>query len=523
MKIFIKSVFLIGFLSIVLQSCVNDLDTEPLTDNILLPEKAWQNPDSYSQFAAKIYAGFALSGNEGPAGMPDLSASDQGEATFLRSYWNLQELGTDEVIGAWDNETLRGLQFNQWNSSNNFILLNYNRVYLNIAYANEFLRETTDEKLSERNVSASQKTEIEGLRNEVKVLRALAYYFLMDLYGNIPFITEDSGVGAYLPEQKDRKFIFPWLESELKSVDGKLPSNSIANYGKVNNATAWMILSKLYLNAEVYTGEAKYTEALTYLNKIITAGFSLDDNYKNNFGADNNTSSEIIFPIVFDGKRATTYGGTTFLLAASYKSDMNPVDNFGFSQAWSGIRAKETLADAFSANDNRALFWKQDRTKETTTWFDFAQGWSVIKFTNKNKDGSSGSNNVFADTDFPLFRLADAYLMYAEAVLRGGTGGSRSNALGYVNQLRTRAGAPQIGDANLNLDFILSERMRELYWEGHRRTDLIRFGKFTKNYAWPWKNGVYNGTPNIDDKYNLYPLPASEVSANPKLIQNKGY
>jgi hypothetical protein len=100
----------------------------------------------------------------------------------------LQELGTDEVIGAWDNETLRGLQFNQWNSSNNFILLNYNRVYLNIAYANEFLRETTDEKLSERNVSASQKTEIEGLRNEVKVLRALAYYFLMDLYGNIPLL-----------------------------------------------------------------------------------------------------------------------------------------------------------------------------------------------------------------------------------------------------------------------------------------------------------------------------------------------
>ena len=227
--------------------------------------------------------------------------------------------------------------------------------------------------------------------------------------------------------------------------------------------------------------------------------------------------------MVYDGLRASTYGGTTFLIAASYKSDMNPNDNFGFSQAWSGIRAKETLSDAFQEGDERALFWKEDRTRTTETWADFNQGWSIIKFTNKNKDGSNGSNNVFADTDFPLYRLADAYLMYAEAILRGGSGGDKAKAVQYINQIRSRAKVVQIGESSLNLDFILQERMRELYWEGHRRPDLIRFGKFTKDYNWPWKNGIYNGSSNIDDKYKIYPLPSTEISANPNLTQNKGY
>ncbi|KMQ68818.1 hypothetical protein ACM39_05895 [Chryseobacterium sp. FH2] len=504
-------------------SCVKDLDTEPLTDNILTPEKAWQDPQSYSQFLAKIYAGFALSGNEGPAGAPDMNAPDQGEATFLRSYWNLQQLCTDEVIGAWDNETLRGLQFCQWNSANNFLLLNYTRIYLNIAYANEFMRETTDEKLNSRNVSPELKAQIQTMRAETRALRALSYYFLMDLFGKIPYIPEEEGVGSYLPDQKDRAFIFSFIETELKAVETSLPDNSANNYGKFTAPAAWMLLAKLYLNAEVYIQQNKYSESLIYLNKVLSAGYILEPEYKNLFNADNYQSKEIIYSIVFDGQHATTYGGTTFLLAASYKSDMNPLDNFGFSQAWSGIRSKETLSDKFTDTDKRAMFWKTDRTKETLQWSDFNQGWSVVKFSNKNKDGSNGSNTVFADTDFPVYRLADAYLMYAEAVLRGGQGGTLPQAVAYVNLLRTRANVPLISESSMNLNFILDERSRELYWEGHRRTDLIRFGKFTKEYNWPWKNGVYSGTPNIDEKYKIYPLPATEISANPKLTQNPGY
>jgi hypothetical protein len=279
----------------------------------------------------------------------------------------------------------------------------------------------------------------------------------------------------------------------------------------------------MYLNAEVYIGQSKYTECLTYLDKVLDAGFSIDPTYKNMFGADNENSPEIIFPIVYDGRKATSFGGTTYLIAAANKSDMNPLTTVGFAQAWSNIRAKETLSSLFEADDKRALFWKENRTKETSVWYDFTKGWSVIKYTNLKSDGSTGSNTAHADTDFPLFRLADAYLMYAEAVLRGGNGGTLAQALDYVNKLRDRAGTERISQAELNLDFILDERSRELYWEAHRRMDLIRFNKFTKNYKWPWKNGVYVGVANIDNKYNIYPIPATEITANTSLKQNTGY
>jgi len=522
-KTYIYLLILIGFIQ-VFSGCMSDLNTEPLTNNVLLPEKAWKDTTSYDQFIAKIYAGLALSGNEGAFGYPDITATDQGEATFLRSYWNLQELGTDEVIGTEDNETIRGLQFCQWNSSNNFVNLNYTRIYMNIAYANEFLRETTDAKLNYRGVSNGLKTKIEGLRAETRALRALNYYFLMDLYANIPYIDEtyEVGVGAGV-EQKNRNFFFPWIESELKAAEGKLPAADKNHYGMINDPTVWMILAKMYLNAEVYIGETKYDDCLTYLNKVLNAGFSIDPIYKNMFNADNYKSPEIIFPIVYDGRKATTFGGTTFLIAAANKSDMNPMVNVGFAQAWSNIRAKETLSSLFDSNDKRALFWKENRSKETTVWYDFTNGWSVVKYTNLNSDGSVGSNTTSADTDFPLFRLADAYLMYAEAVLRGGTGGTKAKSLEYVNELRDRAGVERISEAELNLDFIFDERSRELYWEAQRRMDLIRFNKFTKNYKWPWKNGVYVGVASIDDKYKIYPIPATEITANTSLQQNTGY
>src|SRR5690606_242285 len=109
------------------------------------------------------------------------------------------------------------------------------------------------------------RSRVEGFRYEVRVLRALNYYFLIDLYANVPFLTEENGVGVELPEQKDRAFLFSWVESELKAVEGHLPAVGHANYGKVNDPTAWMILAKLYLNAEVYIGQQRYTECLTYL------------------------------------------------------------------------------------------------------------------------------------------------------------------------------------------------------------------------------------------------------------------
>jgi hypothetical protein len=134
--------------------------------------------------------------------------------------------------------------------------------------------------------------------------------------------------------------------------------------------------------------------------------------------------------------------------------------------------------------------------------------------------------DTFADIDFPLFRLGEIYLIYAESVLRGGTGGTTANALTYVNSLRTRAygnTSANIGQADLTLDFILNERGRELHFEAMRRTDLIRFGRFTTaTYLWSWKGGVRAGTA-VADKYNLFPIPTTDLSANPNLVQNTGY
>lgn len=521
-----KSFFILPcILLLAFTSCIKDLDTAPLTDNEITTDAAWKQERTYEAFLSKIYAGFALSGNEGPSGLPDISASDQGEATFLRTYWCLQEIPTDEAAIAWSDDGLNGLQYVQWTSSNRFVELNYNRTMLNIAFCNEYLRQSTTDLMNQRGITnPTLQSQVAVYRNEVRVLRALNYYFLMDLYANVPFITEEDGVGVNLPQQKDRAFLFSWIESELKAVEGQLPEKGRANYGKVNAPTAWMILAKMYLNAEVYIGAQKYTECLTYLNKVLQSGYTLDTEYKYLFGADNDLSGEIIFPVVFDGKKATTYGGTTFLMAAAFGSDMNPGTNFGLSQSWSGTRAKESLSSLFEGSDKRALFWQDKRTQETTDLFNYNNGWAVTKFTNLKRDGTGGSDNLFADTDFPLFRLGDAYLMYAEAVLRGGQGGSASQALQLVNALRNRAGISLLsGTSQLTLPFIFEERARELFWEAHRRTDLIRFNNFTKNYSWPWKNGVYAGTASIDDKYKLYPLPASELSVNTNLKQNQGY
>ena len=156
-----------------------------------------------------------------------------------------------------------------------------------------------------------------------------------------------------------------------------------------------------------------------------------------------------------------------------------------------------------------------------------SNGYLPEKWTNLTDAGeaASNSNDGGVNTDFPVFRLADVYLMLAEAVVRGGEGSSRSTALGYVNDLRRRAfgnDSGNITDGQLTADFILDERARELYLECVRRTDLIRYGKFTtSSYLWQWKGGVMNGQA-VDNKYNIYPIPSTELTANPNLY-NENY
>lgn len=514
------------FLSISVASCVGDLDTKPIDKDVISAATVYDDPAAYQEVLAKIYSIFALSGQIGPDGNPDLATNDEGTSNYLRQLWNLQELTTDEAICAWNNAGLPDLHNQHWSAANDYITITYERIYYLISVANEYLRETTDAKLDSRGVSGELRTQIGYYRAEARLLRDLAYYQALDLYGNVPFVEEKNGVGTFNPQQIERKDLFAWLENDLLDLVPSLKAPRTNEYARADQATAWIILAKMYLNAEVYTGVPRYTDAITYCNKIIPY-YQLDNNYQHLFMADNHTAQGIIFPIAFDGQYTQTYGGTTFLIFSALGGDSIVTQDYGASGGWAGNRTTAEFMAKFDPGDQRAIFFTKGQTStEVNLPSDFKQGVLVTKFTNIRSNGETGSNLSFVDTDFPMFRLADVYLMYAEALLRGGSGGNLTTALGYINDLRTRAygnTSGNISSSNLTLDFILEERARELYWEGHRRTDLIRFGKFSETtYTWPWKGGVKEGR-SISSYYDLFPLPSSDLGANPNLKQNPGY
>lgn len=504
-------------------SCTEDLNTTPIDDDAVTSASLYQTAEEYRQVLAKCYAGLAISGQQGPAGMPDISGLDEGFSQYLRLYWELQELPTDEAIIAWNDGNLFHLWRNDWGSSNEFIRAMYNRLYYQIALENEFIREAQDGKLDERGISGDARQRVEFYRAEARFLRAFSYWNALDMFGNVPFVTEEDKVGSYLPEQISRSDLFDYVESELLDIVDNLKEPKANEYGRVDKAAAWMLLAKLYMNAEVYTGTARWNDAMEYLNKIVNSAYSLHPSYQELFLADNHTANGIIFPIAFDGKNTQTYGGTNFIIHAAVGGDM-VAEDFGIDGGWGGTRATSKLWNKFdAANDPRYMFFEEGQQPTIENPYEFTQGYAVTKFKNVDSEGNPGSDIRFADTDWPMFRLADAYLMYAEAVLRGAEGGTMDKALQLVNDLRTRAGAPTIGDADLSLDFILDERARELYWEGHRRIDLIRFGKFTGgDYLWPWKGAVQEGK-SIAEYFRLYPIPASDINANTNLVQNDGY
>lgn len=512
-----------------LTSCMKDLDTVPIDPLVITSATVYKDTTAYRQVLAKCYAGLAVSGQRGPHGDPDISGIDEGFSQYLRQYWLAQELTTDEAVIAWNDGTLKDYHFQTWTSGGEFIKALYNRIYYQISLCNEFIRESTDEKLSERGFSEAEKAVIRMYRAEARFLRALSYYHALDLFGNVPFVDENNKVGAFLPKQIARKDLFSYVEKELLEVESQLKNAKTNEYGRADKAAAWMLLAKLYLNAQVYTGTAKNTETVTWVKKVIASPYSIEPNYAHLFLADNNLCNEIIFPIAFDGVNTKTWGGTTFIVNAAVGGSMSPAE-FGIGGGWGGTRTTPQFVDKFpdpsGATDNRAMFHTSGQSKSISDIFLFTDGYAIKKWKNIKRDGTPGKDRTHPDTDFPVFRLADAYLMYAEAVLRGGTGGDLTTALGYVNTLRQRAFGGTSGNitaGELDLNFVLDERARELYWECHRRTDLIRFGRFsTSTYLWEWKGGIKAGA-STSSHLDLFPIPSSDVGANPNLTQNPGY
>lgn len=710
-------------------SCVQDLNTLPLDPETSTPNNLFKDPASYKAVLAKLYAGLAVTGQQGPAGRPDIEGIDEGFSQYLRAYWYHQELTTDEAIIGWNDQTIRDFHDQDWTADDGFIFALYSRLFYQVVLANEYIRETSDTKLSERGVDATLAMEIQGYRAEARFLRALSYWHLLDLFRNVPFVTEEHPVGAFFPDQIQAPDLFSYIESELLDVENKIALARTNEYGRADQGAVWTLLTKLYLNANEYIGTSRYADALTNAQKVINAGYTLEPKYQDLFLADNHKSNEIIFPIAFDGVNTRTYGGTTFIIMGGIGGTMKPIDS-GVSGAWGGTRTTKQfvqkfpvtsnvvveqnngntasytklyvpgeyqgwngtntqtslssvnnnkiyeghvffptanspffftrvpsssfaqrvgdnggdgsleangdtitsptaglyylrvdlnnntytmehrtwgiLGDAtptgwnsdtdftwnpavqaleisidlnagqfrFRANDDnsislgdelangiltpggkninigggsylirlyldkpdytyeifltsfdtRGLFYTDGQSLEIDDITVFTDGYAIRKFKNITSDGLFGSNREYPDTDFPMFRLADVLLMAAEAIVRNG--GDRSLALDYFNQVRNRAyggSGGGITDSELTLQMLIDERARELYWEAHRRTDLIRFGQFSQtDYVWAWKGGVPEGR-SVDAYRDVFPIPSSDLVANPNLEQNPGY
>ena len=520
MKIYtIKSLAVI-LVTLIFASCVNDLNVTPKDPNIVTSLTVYSTPGAYKEGLAKLYATFAVSGQQGPAGQADIAGIDEGFSNYLRQYWNAQELSTDEAVMAWNDASIKDFHWQTWAPNDVFIAAVYSRIMYTVALCNEYIRATagqTDADLIKYNA-------------EARFLRALAYYHALDLFGNPPFVTEADAPGAFFPKQTTRAALYAYIETELKAIENVLGAPKF-EYARADQAAAWTLMAKLYLNAKVYVGQDKNSECATYCAKVIAAGYTLAPKYANNFTADNNLSPEMIFPITSDGQSTQTYGGMTYLVHAEIGGSMPPAQ-FGVGGGWGGIRTTSTFVGKFTditgATDKRAMFWTAGQNLVINDIGQFTDGYAITKYSNLTSTGAAAphAHPDFVDTDYPLFRLADVYLMYAEAVLRGATTGNATSALGYVNAIRTRAYGNANGNitaAQLTLDFILDERSRELYWEGHRRTDLIRYAKFTGGaYLWPWKGKAFAGT-STESFRDLYPIPSNDLGANPTLKQTPGY
>jgi starch-binding outer membrane protein, SusD/RagB family len=529
MKLKLYKIAVVAACAVYLSGCTKDLDRFPT--NAVTSEVVYSTPAGYKQALAKVYGAFALTGNNGPAGSGDIRGIDEGTSDFLRLYWKAQELSTDEAVVAWNDPGIQDFHNMNWSSANPMLIGLYNRIMYQITVANEFIRESTDAKLSARGISGADADNIRKYRAEARFLRAYQYWVAMDLFGRPPFLTEANEIGSTAPQQvTSRAALFTYIETELKAIEGDLVAAKANEYGRADKAADWALLARLYLNANVYTGTPRYTDAVTYSKKVIDAGYSLISDYRQLMLADNNTNtSEFILTINYDGLKTQNYGGTTFLTHASVGDNMNPA-NFGINGGWYGIRTTKNIPNLFpdynGTADKRAQF--QQNNLDINDLSKFADGFAITKYRNVTKAGAAGvdPSGNFVDVDFPIFRLPEMYLTYAEAVLRGGTGGDVTTALGYINTMRTRAygsAAGNITAGQLDLNFILNERARELYWEGVRRTDLIRYDRFVEGtYLWPWKGGVKDGRA-MPAYLKLYPLPVTDLSANPNLTQNPGY
>ena len=531
--------------SMLFTACIGDLDTLPLNPSDSTSETVYGADESgYIAGLTKLYFNFVS--NE----TTDLQVSDAGASELVRAFWTVQEVTSDACKCAWENDAwVRAMNTNTWSDADNDATYAiYVRTLQGIAYTNEYLRQTASDRLSDRGVSSELATKIQGFRAEARFLRAYFYWMALDVFGDVPFTTENSPFGGGVnPKQASRKDVFDYCISELTALaadDSPMPA-ARSNYPRADKGAVLGLLARMYLNAEVYTGTPMWQEAKDACEDIFTMGYSLCPEYADLFRGDNGENpealNEVLFGISYDAEQTQSYGGTSYLtLAAIAATDVsstqmiNGVNNgcggirvpYEYVEKYFNVRNADYSAGTYDVNDKRGrMFYIKGRSESMDgALYVFLNGWSCLKFNNipHNMDQDSyletAASKAYSDIDFPMIRLGEIYLIYAEACMNLG---QANTALPKVQELAARAGVT--APTSITQEWLIEERARELMWEGHRRTDLIRYGKFTSSsFLWTYKGGSFSGQ-GFDDHMKIFAIPASELASNPELHQNPGY
>lgn len=531
--------------SMLFTACIGDLDTLPLNPSDSTSETVYGADESgYIAGLTKLYFNFVS--NE----TTDLQVSDAGASELVRAFWTVQEATSDACKCAWENDAwVRAMNTNTWSDADNDATYAvYVRTLQGIAYTNEYLRQTASDRLSDRGVSSELAAKIQGFRAEARFLRAYFYWMALDVFGDVPFTTENSPFGGGVnPKQASRKDVFDYCISELTALaaDNSPMPAARSNYPRADKGAVLGLLARMYLNAEVYTGTPMWQEAKDACEDIFTMGYSLCPEYTDLFRGDNGENpealNEVLFGISYDAEQTQSYGGTSYLtLAAIAATDVSSTQMInGVNNGWGGIRVPyeyvekyfnvrnaDYSAGTYDVNDKRGrMFYIKGRSESMDgALYVFLNGWSCLKFNNipHNMDQDSylatAASKAYSDIDFPMIRLGEIYLIYAEACMNLG---QANTALPKVQDLAARAGVT--APTSITQEWLIEERARELMWEGHRRTDLIRYGKFTSSsFLWTYKGGSFSGQ-GFDDHMKIFAIPASELASNPELHQNPGY
>ena len=508
-------------------SCVGDLDLEPVDPNT---KTELNSAEQWNGYFASLYVTFLNPGR--------YTFSDGGAGTMTRCHWNLQEITADEAIisNKWNDPGYGVLNFNTWLNDNEWIRAAFENEFMLAKNPAEFISKADEAR------KYLNDAEVDAMVAEAHVLRAYGYYWMIDNFGRGPWIDPNSVTGA-IPPTYNRVELFDAITAELVAAinSGHLRPAAQQVYGRVSREAARALLAKYYLNSKVYTGVDRWKECAEQCQEILKTINTLVPEYKYLFCASNDKyvgNNEILWAVPQEAGVAETWAGTTYLTAGCFIETADPavLASLGCGKlvmqdgeptlegpsVWSGVRIRPELSNAFESGDKRRLIYEGEFNPGVENLYDYgvdSDGYMSVKFTYTTEDdylneSNSPLANQVCNADYPLFRLADVYLMLAECQLRG----VECNGLSYLNQVRDRAGLGPI--ATLSEGAVLHERQCELWFEGWRRSDLIRFGRYTGGtYNWSWKGGTYAGASILPERA-LFAIPYQYEAT---VGQNPGY